>query len=62
MPAYTKKQQQFMAICAHTPGKARGKCPPQKVAEEFSHKPKGGYRKRKKRKNVGDSYTGRYLT
>lgn len=27
-----------MAICAHDPSKARGKCPPHKVAEEFSHK------------------------
>jgi len=48
MPAKTKKQQQFMAICAHTPGKARGKCPEHKVAQEFSRKPPGGYRKRKK--------------
>ena len=27
-----------MAICSHDPAKARGKCPPHKVAEEFSHK------------------------
>jgi hypothetical protein len=26
-----------MAICSHNPSKARGKCPPYKVAEEFSH-------------------------
>lgn len=44
MPAKSKKQQQFMAICAHTPGKAKGKCPPKSVAEEFSHKPVGGYK------------------
>lgn len=37
-----------MAICAHDPGKARGKCPSHKVAQEFSHKPASGY-KRKKR-------------
>ena len=43
MPAVSKKQQQFMAICAHSPGKARGKCPSKKVAQEFSHKPSGGY-------------------
>lgn len=49
MPAVTKKQQKFMGICAHNPGKARGKCPPQKVAEEFSHKPKGGYKSKKKK-------------
>lgn len=44
MPAKSKKQQQFMAICAHSPGKARGKCPSHKVAQEFSHKPVGGYK------------------
>ena len=37
MPAKTRKQQQFMAICAHEPGKAKGKCPSPKVAKEFSH-------------------------
>jgi hypothetical protein len=37
MPAKTKKQQQFMAICAHSPKKAKGKCPSMKVAKEFSH-------------------------
>ena len=39
MPAVSKKQQKFMGICAHQPGKARGKCPSHKVAEEFSHNP-----------------------
>ena len=34
-----------MAMCSHNKGKARGKCPPHAVAEEFSHKPKGGYKK-----------------
>jgi hypothetical protein len=43
MPAVSSKQQQFMAICAHSPGAARGKCPSHAVAEEFSHKPAGGY-------------------
>lgn len=38
-PAVSGKQQRFMAMCAHSPGKARGKCPSQSVAEEFSHKP-----------------------
>ena len=46
MPAVSKKQQQFMAICAHSPDKAKGACPSSKVAEEFSHKPKGGYAKK----------------
>lgn len=44
MPAKTQKMQSFMALCSHSPSKARGKCPPKKVAEEFSHKPAGGYR------------------
>ncbi len=35
--------QKFMAICAHNPGAARGKCPSHDVAAEFSHKPAGGY-------------------
>lgn len=55
MPAKTKRQQQFMAICAHQPGKAKGKCPSHKVAMEFSHKPQGGYKKAgrpKDRRNV----------
>lgn len=45
MPAKTARQQKFMALCAHSPGKARGKCPSHKVAQEFSHKPAGGYRR-----------------
>lgn len=49
MPAVTKKQQQFMAICAHSPGAARGKCPSHDVAAEFSHKPAGGYFGREER-------------
>lgn len=57
MPAKTKRQQQFMAICAHPPGKARGKCPSKKVAREFSFKPKGGYGKKKSRKpRKGESW------
>lgn len=37
MPAKTHKQQRFMAMCLHNPSKAKGKCPPKKVAKEFSH-------------------------
>lgn len=48
MPAKTAKMQRFMGLCAHNPGAAYGKCPPKSVAEEFSHKPKAGYRKRRK--------------
>lgn len=44
MPAVTPKMQRFMGICANHPEKAKGKCPPKKVAREFSQKPKGGYR------------------
>ena len=40
MPAVSEKQRHYMAGCAHNPGKMKGKCPHQKVAEEFSHKPK----------------------
>lgn len=40
MPAVSRKQQRFMAICAHSPSKAKGKCPSKKVAREFSHGPK----------------------
>lgn len=44
MPAVSEKQRVKMAICLHHPSKAYGKCPPKKVAREFSQKPKGGYR------------------
>ncbi len=43
MPAKTAKMQHFMGMCAHNPSHAYGKCPPHDVAEEFSHKPSGGY-------------------
>lgn len=49
MPAVSKKQQKFMAMCAHNPSKAYGKCPSKKVAREFSHKPEGGYKKKDRR-------------
>ena len=37
MPAKTRKQQKFMAMCADPKGrkKAQGKCPPVKVAKKF---------------------------
>lgn len=56
MPAVSKKQQRFMAMCSHNPGAAKGKCPPKKVAHEFSHKPKGGYRRKKSGLRVGKFY------
>lgn len=36
MPSVTKKQARFFALCAHSPGKVRGKCPPKAVAKEFN--------------------------
>lgn len=36
-PAVSEKQRRFMAICAHSPEKAHGKCPSRKVAKEFDH-------------------------
>jgi hypothetical protein len=42
MPAKTRKQQKFMGMCSTTAGrkKAKGKCPPVKVAKEFAKMPK----------------------
>jgi hypothetical protein len=42
MPAKTKKQQRFMAMCSSAEGrkKAKGKCPPKKVAKKFAKKKK----------------------
>ena len=38
MPSKTKKQANFMRMCASSEGrkKAKGKCPPKKVAKEFA--------------------------
>jgi hypothetical protein len=49
MPAKSQNQQQFMAMCLHSPGKVKGDCPPQKVAKEYAQKPKGGYDKKGKK-------------
>ena len=48
MPSKSGKQHRFMAMCAHNPDKARGKCPPKSVAEEFVHADKGRKVARKK--------------
>jgi len=39
MPAKTRRQQRYMAMCSTSKGraKAKGKCPPLKVAKEFRH-------------------------
>jgi hypothetical protein len=48
MPAKTPKQQRFMGMCAHS-SNPPAHCPSRDVAREFSHKPTGGYRKKKRR-------------
>lgn len=50
MPSKTKKQARFMALCASKKGraKARGKCPPESVAEEFAAADRRRPRRRKK--------------
>lgn len=50
MPAVSKKQQRFMAMCAHNPGAAKGRCPSKKVSQEFSHM---GKRKHPKKNQHG---------
>ncbi len=56
MPAVSSKQQRYMGMCAHSKH-APASCPSKKVAREFSHKPKGGYQKRKrKRMGAHESY------
>lgn len=52
MPAKTKRMQKFMGLCAHSPKKAYGNCPPKEVAREFSHKPEGGYKKKDRRETT----------
>lgn len=37
-PAVSERQRRFMAMCAHDPSKARGKCPSKEVAREFSRR------------------------
>ena len=43
MPARSAKQQRYMGACLS--GKAKGKCPPKKVARKYARKPRGGYRR-----------------
>lgn len=45
MPAKSAKQQRYMGMLAHNPAKRKGTGISQKVAEEFAHKPSGGYKK-----------------
>lgn len=41
MPSTSPKQARFMAMCAHNPQHAAGKCPSTKVAKEFNQADKG---------------------
>jgi hypothetical protein len=42
MPAKSAAQQRYMGMCSTPKGrkKAKGKCPPKKVAKEFARKPR----------------------
>jgi len=40
MPATTRRQARFMALCYSNPGKAKKKCPSKKVAHEFMRRKK----------------------
>jgi hypothetical protein len=52
MPSKTAKQARFMRMCASTRGrkKAKGKCPPQSVAREFTRADSRKKRKHKARR------------
>lgn len=41
MPSTSGKQARFMAMCAHSPQHAYGKCPSHAVASEFNEADKG---------------------
>ena len=55
MPAQSKAQQRFMAMCRTTAGrkKARGKCPSKAVAEKYSRAPAGKLAERAKGRALG---------
>jgi hypothetical protein len=36
MPSTSARQKRFMQLCYGSPDKARGKCPPRSVAQEFA--------------------------
>ena len=50
MPAVSKSQQRFMAMCEHDPKHARGECPDKETAREFARTPRKGLPERKRRK------------
>jgi len=47
MPAVSRKQQRFAALCFTHPEAAHGKCMPRKVAKEFMHMKKKKTKKRR---------------
>lgn len=47
MPAVSKAQQRFMAMCKHDPKHARGECPDEKTAGEFARTSRKGLPERK---------------
>jgi hypothetical protein len=50
MPAVSKVQARFMAMCLHDPQKAKKKCPSKKVAQEFARTSHRGLPERVKRR------------
>lgn len=46
---YTPKAHRFFEMCSHTPGKARGKCPPKATAAKMAHE---GVKKSKRKKTA----------
>lgn len=50
MPAVSRSQQRFMAMCKHSPKHAQGECPDEKTAGEFARTPHKGLPERKGRR------------
>ena len=53
MPAKSAKQQRYMGMLAHDSAKRKQAGVSKKVAEEFAHKPPGGYGAAAKRSTKG---------
>lgn len=47
---YTAKAHRFFELCAHSPGKAHGKCPSKADATKMAHE---GVKKSKRKKRQG---------
>lgn len=50
MPAKSKAQQRFMAMCEHNPKHARGECPDEETAREFARTKRKGLPERKSKR------------